>query len=60
MFVTMEAAKTEAAFGNIVALDDLFTGGTEADAGDEVDASADVATQIEFAAGGEFGLRGGA
>src|SRR5260221_5041119 len=59
-FVTMAAAKTEAAFGNVVALDDVFAGGTEPDAGDEVDASADVATQIEFAAGGEFGLRSGA
>jgi len=58
-FVTMAAAKTEAAFGNVVALDDVFAGGTEPDAGDEVDASADVATQIEFAASGEFGLQRG-
>ena len=56
----MAAAKTEAAFGNVVALDDVFTGGTKADAGDEVDASADMATQIEFAPCGEFGLRSGA
>ena len=59
-FVTMAAAKTQAAFGNVVALDDVFAGGTEADAGHEVDAGADVATQIEFAAGGEFVLRSGA
>ena len=58
-FVTMAAAKTEAAFGNVVAFDDVFTGWIEPDAGDEVDASADVATQIEFAAGGKFGLRSG-
>ena len=56
----MAAAKTEAAFGNVVALDDVFTGWIEPDAGDEVDASADVATQIQFAAGSEFGLRGDA
>src|SRR2546430_6467166 len=47
LFVTMAALKTEAAFGN---LDDVFTGGAEPDAGDEIDASADVAPQIEFAA----------
>src|SRR5438034_9582538 len=49
LFVTMAAAKREAAFGNVVALDDVFAGGIEPNAGDEIDASADVATQIELA-----------
>jgi len=38
-----------------VALDDVFAGGIEPDAGDEIDASADVPTQIEFAAAANFG-----
>jgi len=58
-FVAMAAAETEAAFGNVVALDDVLTGGSEANAGREIDASADVAAQIEFAASCEFGLRSG-
>ena len=59
LFVTMATAKTEAAFGNVVALDDVLAGGSEPDAGDEIDARADVATQIEFATSSKFRLRSG-
>lgn len=52
-FITFLAAETEAAFGNVVALDDFFVEMIHADAGGEVDASADVAAAICFAATGK-------
>jgi len=48
--ILFAAAKTEAAFGNIVALDDFFVEVVHADAGCEIDAGAYVAPAIRFSA----------
>lgn len=58
-FVAFAAAEAEAAFGDVVALDELFGCGVEADASGEADAGADVAAAIRFSATGECGRRSG-
>jgi hypothetical protein len=55
--VSLQAAERKAAFGNVVALDDVFAREAQADAGGEVNASAHVAAEIDFAARGKFRLR---
>src|SRR5262245_14390547 len=55
--VTLAAAEAEAAFGNVIALDDLFVGSGVSNAGGEGDAGANVAPAIGFAASGKSGKR---
>lgn len=56
--IAFAAAEAEAAFGDVVALDD-FIMEIDANAGSELDASADVAATIRFAATGERGRSSG-
>ena len=58
--VAPAAAEAETAFGNIVAFDDVLASRTEANAGNEMDACANVAAQINFAVRSEFWERSGA
>ena len=52
-FIAFLAAETEAAFGNVVALDDFFVHVIDADTSGEIDAGANVAATVHFATTGK-------
>jgi len=52
-FVTLAAAETKAAFGNVIALDEFFVGCVGTNAGSESDARTNVTAAIWFAATGK-------
>ena len=57
--ILFAAAEAEAAFGNVVALDDFFVRVIQADTSGEIDAGADVAPAIGFTTAGKCGGRNG-